>query len=178
MPTRVSFNMANETTSTHRRTYFPPPTSSGTSAGTSREGGQSGRHVDGTGTARMAILHNEADHVRCSVGNRDFLVKTALDALRSTLMQEIQEDDWMYEDSAARAAAAAVAGGGGGMFGGDSTTGGAAASGSGVGDGGRGDAGGADRAATTALYLERLAEARCVAARGTSRATGPGTSHR
>lgn len=121
----------------------------------------------------MATLHNEADHVRCSVGNRDFLVKTALDALRSTLVQEIQEDDWMYEDSAAGAAAAV---GGGGSFGGDSTIGGAAASCSGGGDGGRGDAGGADRAATTALYLERLAEARCVAARG--RATGPGTSRR
>ena len=80
-----------------------------------------------------------------------------MDTLRVALKAEIAEDDWMYDEDPLVAASAATL----------SSVAAASSSGAMVQGGGvggssssRGDAGGADRAAVTAMYLERVAEQR------------------
>ena len=102
---------------------------------------------------RVAQLHDEGDHIHCSEGNRVLLRQQNLDTLRITLKAEIAEDDWMYDEDPLVAASAATL----------SSVAAASHSVAAQGVGGsssRGDAGGADRAAVTAMYLERVAEQR------------------
>ena len=108
---------------------------------------------------RVAQLHDEGDHIHCSEGNRVLLRQQNLDALRVALKAEIAEDDWMYDEdplvaaSAATLSSVAAASSSGAMVQGGGVSGSSS----------RGDAGGADRAAVTAMYLERVAEQRALA---------------
>ena len=107
---------------------------------------------------RVAQLHDEGDHIHCSEGNRVLLRQQNLGNLRITLKAEIAEDDWMYDEDPLVAASAATL----------SSVAAASSSGAMVqggvgGSSSRGDAGGADRAAVTAMYLERVAEQRASA---------------
>ena len=138
------------------RSHYNPPSSA---AGGRRSGGsdaeRSAQSVADAAAVRVAQLHDENDHVHCSEGNRRLLRQQALDTLRVTLAAEIAEDDWMYdEDPLARAASASLSSAAGGSGPLPSGVGGAS---------GTGDAGGADRAAVTAMYLERVAEQRASA---------------
>ena len=104
---------------------------------------------------RVAQLHDEGDHIHCSEGNRVLLRQQNLDTLRITLKAEIAEDDWMYDEDPLVAASAATL---------SSVAASSVAMVQGVGgSSSRGDAGGADRAAVTAMYLERVAEQRATA---------------
>ena len=47
---------------------------------------------------RLSQLMDEADHKRCSKGNRNALLAETLHRLRD-LVKEIEEDDWMYSSS-------------------------------------------------------------------------------
>ena len=134
------------------RSHYNPPSSA---TGGRRSGGSDAERVADAAAVRVAQLHDENDHVHCSEGNRVLLRQQALDTLRVTLTAEIAEDDWMYDEdplvTAASASLSSAAGGSGPL---SSGVGGAS---------GRGDAGGADRAAVTAMYLERVAEQRASA---------------
>lgn len=46
---------------------------------------------------RLAQLHDENDHKRCSEGNRQALLQETLMSLRR-LTQDLQQDDWMYSE--------------------------------------------------------------------------------
>ena len=82
-----------------------------------------------------------------------------MDTLRITLKAEIAEDDWMYDEDPLVAASAATLSSVAAV-----SSSGAMVQGGGVGgSSSRGDAGGADRAAVTAMYLERVAEQRASA---------------
>lgn len=143
-----------------RSRYNPPSSAAGGGRrSTSADGERSAQSSLADAAAkRVAQLHDEGDHIHCSEGNRVLLRQQNLDTLRITLKAEIAEDDWMYDEDPLVAASAATL----------SSV--AAASSSvatvqgGVGrSSSRGDAGGADRAAVTAMYLERVAEQRASA---------------
>lgn len=103
---------------------------------------------------RVAQLHDEGDHIHCSEGNRVLLRQQGLDTLRVTLTAEIAEDDWMYDEDPLVAASAAS------FSSATAVSSSVPVQGVGSASGSRGDAGGADRTAVTAMYLERVAEQR------------------